>query len=155
RRLQAAVGHTQALALQILGAVPKLRVARAEDRAFARWAAGLGQMKDAFVRSQRIFAALSAFVAGWQAIAMAFVLLVVGEGSATTLSTGDFVAFTTAFGTTSAAILGLVTVLSTATQAAVLWERARPIVHSAPEVAAGDADPGELTGRVELAHVSF
>jgi len=79
----------------------------------------------------------------------------VGEGSATTLSTGDFVAFTTAFGTTSAAILGLVTVLSTATQAAVLWERARPIVHSAPEIAAGNADPGELTGRVELAHVSF
>jgi ABC-type bacteriocin/lantibiotic exporter with double-glycine peptidase domain len=86
---------------------------------------------------------------------MAFVLLVVGEGSATTLSTGDFVGFTTAFATTSAAVLGLVTILSTATQAAVLWERARPIVQSAPEVAAGDADPGELRGRVDFAHVSF
>ena len=43
----------QALALQILGAVPKLRVARAEERAFARWASGLGRMKDAFVDSQR------------------------------------------------------------------------------------------------------
>jgi NHLM bacteriocin system ABC transporter ATP-binding protein len=155
RRLQAALGHTQALALQILGAVPKLRVARAEERAFARWTAGLGRMKDAFVGSQRILAALAAFVAGWQAIAMAFVLLVVGEGSATTLSAGEFVGFTTAFGTTSAAVLGLVTILSTSTQAAVLWERARPIVQSAPEVAAGDADPGELRGRVDFAHVSF
>ena len=155
RRLQAALGQTQALALQILGAVPKLRVARAEERAFARWAAGLGRMKDAFVDNQRILAALSAFVAGWQAIAMAFVLLVVGESSATSLSTGDFVAFTTAFGTTTAAVLGLVTILSTATQAAVLWERASPIVRSAPEVTAGEADPGELTGRVEFAHVSF
>jgi NHLM bacteriocin system ABC transporter ATP-binding protein len=155
RRLQGELGHTQALALQILGAVPKLRVARAEERAFARWAAGLGRMKEAFVGSQRILAALGAFVAAWQAIAMAFVLLIVGEGHAATLSTGDFVAFTTAFGTTSAAVLGLVTVLSTATQAAVLWERARPIVASAPEVAAGEADPGELTGTVEVAHVCF
>ncbi|MGH3142731.1 MAG: ABC transporter transmembrane domain-containing protein, partial [Gaiellales bacterium] len=47
RRLRAAHGETQALALQILGAVPKLRVAGAENRAFARWAAALGRMKQA------------------------------------------------------------------------------------------------------------
>ena len=35
--------RTQAFALQILGALPKLRVARAEERAFARWGAWLGQ----------------------------------------------------------------------------------------------------------------
>src|SRR5262249_40331415 len=155
RRLQAALGRTQALGLQILGAVPKLRVARAEERAFARWGGALGAMKDAFVAGQEVSAGLAAFVAGWQAIAMALVLLVVGEGGAATLSTGDFVAFTTAFGTTTAALLGLVTTLSTATQAAVLWERARPIVESTPEVKAGEADPGELAGRVEFAHVSF
>src|SRR5262249_22651349 len=61
RRLQAALGRTQALGLQILGAVPKLRVARAEERAFARWVAGLGAMKDAFVGSQQVSAGLAAF----------------------------------------------------------------------------------------------
>jgi NHLM bacteriocin system ABC transporter ATP-binding protein len=155
RRLQAARGQMQALALQILGAVPKLRVARAEDRAFARWAAALGSMKEAFVASQRVLAGLSAFAAAWQALAIALVLLVVGEFDDSSLSAGDFVAFTTAFGTTAAAILGLVSVLSTASQATVLWERARPIVQSAPEVMAGEADPGELSGELELAHVSF
>lgn len=155
RRLQAARGQMQALALQILGAVPKLRVARAEDRAFARWAAALGSMKEAFVASQRVLAGLSAFAAAWQALAIALVLLVVGEFDDSSLSAGDFVAFTTAFGTTAAAILGLVSVLSTASQATVLWERARPIVQSAPEVTAGEADPGELSGELELAHVSF
>jgi NHLM bacteriocin system ABC transporter ATP-binding protein len=155
RRLQAARSHSQALALQILGAVPKLRVAHAEDRAFARWAETLGRMKAAFVDSQRVFAGLTAFAAAWQALAIALVLLVVGEGADTSLSVGDFVAFTTAFGTTAAAILGLVSVFSTLTQSTVLWERARPIVHTATEVAAGEGDPGRLTGRVELAHVSF
>jgi ABC-type bacteriocin/lantibiotic exporter with double-glycine peptidase domain len=79
----------------------------------------------------------------------------VGQGGHASLSTGEFVAFATAFGTTSAALLGLVGVLTTATQAIVLWERARPIVHSAPEVLTGEGDPGELSGRVELGHVSF
>ena len=155
RRLHAANGRTQALALQILGAVPKLRAARAEDRAFARWAAGLGRMKEAFVASQRILAGLSAFAAAWQALAIALVLLVVGKLQDTSLATGDFVAFTTAFGATAAAILGLVSVLSTASQSVVLWERARPILQSAPETATGAADPGQLVGRVEVAHVSF
>ena len=155
RGLQAANGQTQALALQILGAVPKLRVARAEDRAFARWAAGLGRMKEAFVASQRILAGLSAFAAAWQALAIAMVLLVVGKLQDASLSTGDFVAFTTAFGATAAAILGLVSVLSTVSQSVVLWERARPILQSAPEIVTGAADPGQLVGRVELAHVSF
>jgi NHLM bacteriocin system ABC transporter ATP-binding protein len=155
RRLHDANGHTQALALQILGAVPKLRAARAEARAFARWAAGLGRMKEAFVGSQRILAGLSAFAAAWQALAIALVLLVVGKLQDTTLSTGDFVAFTTAFGATAAAILGLVSLLSTASQSVVLWERARPVLESAPETTTGAGDPGQLVGRVELAHVSF
>jgi ABC-type bacteriocin/lantibiotic exporter with double-glycine peptidase domain len=112
-------------------------------------------MKNAFVDSERVLAGLRAFTAAWQALAIALVILVVGGGAETALSAGDFVAFTTAFGTTAAAILGLVGVVSTATQATALWERTRPIVQSAPEVAAGGADPGRLSGRVELAHVSF
>jgi NHLM bacteriocin system ABC transporter ATP-binding protein len=155
RLLHAAHGETQALALQILGAVPKLRVARAEGRAFTRWTAGLGRAKDAFAGSQRIVAGLSAFAAAWQAVALAMVLLVAGELGDTNLSSGDLVAFTTAFGTTTGAILGLVSVLSTASQSVVLWERARPILRTAPDAAAAAADPGRLVGRVELAHVSF
>jgi NHLM bacteriocin system ABC transporter ATP-binding protein len=155
RRVQAAHGQTQALALQILAAVPKLRVAHAEQRAFARWAAALGRTKAAYVDSQRVLVGLSAFVAAWQALAIALVFWVVGKGSDATLSTGEFVAFATAFGTTAAAILGLVGVLTTASQATVLWERARPIVQTAPEVVTGEADPGDLSGRVELAHVSL
>jgi ATP-binding cassette subfamily C protein len=135
--------------------VPKLRVAHAERRAFARWAAAFGRTKEAYVETQRALAGLSAFVAAWQALAIALVFLVVGKVGDASLSTGEFVAFATAFGTTAAAILGLVGVLTTASQATVLWERARPIVRTAPEVVTGEADPGDLSGRVELAHVSF
>src|SRR5262249_7876252 len=123
RRLQAALGEMQAVALQILGAVPKLRVPRAEDRAFARWGAPLGRMTEAFGAPRRGFELLGAFTAAWQALAIALVLLVIGEVPSATLSPGQFVAFTTAFATTAAAILGLVGILSAASQSAVLWER--------------------------------
>jgi NHLM bacteriocin system ABC transporter ATP-binding protein len=154
RLLHAAQGRGLARALQILGAVPKLRVARAEDRAFARWATGVGVMHDASVGSQRIAAALGAFAAAWQAFTLALILLVAGkldEG----LSAGEFVSFTTAFATTAAALLGLVSLLTTASASVVLWERARPIMRTAPETDTDGADPGRLAGRVELAHVSF
>src|SRR5262249_48749561 len=90
RRLQAARGQMEALALQILRAVPKLRVARAEDRAFARWAAAFGLVEAAYVDSRRNLIGLNAIAAAWQALAIALLLLVIGEGD-TTLSTGDFV----------------------------------------------------------------
>jgi ABC-type bacteriocin/lantibiotic exporter with double-glycine peptidase domain len=112
-------------------------------------------MKEAFVATQRVFAGLGAFTAAWQALAVALVLLVVGEVPSANLSAGEFVAFTTAFATTAAAILGLVGVLTAASQSVVLWERARPIVQSAPEVRSGGVDPGELRGAIEVAHVSF
>jgi ABC-type bacteriocin/lantibiotic exporter with double-glycine peptidase domain len=112
-------------------------------------------MKEAFVATQRVFAGLGAFTAAWQALAIALVLLVVGKVPSANLSTGEFVAFTTAFATTAAAVLGLSGVLAAASQSVVLWERARPIVESAPEVRSGGADPGELRGAIELAHVSF
>ena len=155
RRLLRAFGETQGLALQILGAVPKLRVARAEDRAFARWAAGLGRTEEAFVDSQHIAAGVGAFAAAWQAFALAMILLVAGNFEEGSLSAGEFVAFTTAFGATAAALLGLVSLLSTTSQAVVLWERARPILDTSPETETGAADPGRLVGEVELAHVSF
>ena len=156
RRLLRAFGETQGLALQILGAVPKLRVAHAEDRAFARWAAGLGRTKEAFVDSQRIAAGVGAFAAAWQAFALAMILLIAGTLEEGSLSAGEFVAFTTAFGATAAALLGLVSLLSTTSQAVVLcgsvrgrsWTP-RPRQRRAPPT------PAELVGEVELAHVSF
>src|SRR5262249_60345183 len=67
RRLQAALGQMQAVALQILGAVPKLRVATAGEGGVAPWGAAVRVMKQALVakpRGWRTIGALPAAVAG-------------------------------------------------------------------------------------------
>jgi ABC-type bacteriocin/lantibiotic exporter with double-glycine peptidase domain len=40
-------------------------------------------------------------------------------------------------------------------EVAVLWDRTRPVVTQQPEVAAGYRDPGRLTGKIALEHVTF
>jgi ABC-type bacteriocin/lantibiotic exporter with double-glycine peptidase domain len=37
----------------------------------------------------------------------------------------------------------------------VLWERAKPILHETPEIDVNKADPGKLSGKLELEHVCF
>ncbi|MEO0688422.1 MAG: ATP-binding cassette domain-containing protein, partial [Cyanobacteria bacterium J06649_11] len=37
----------------------------------------------------------------------------------------------------------------------ILWERAQPILRATPEIDLNKADPGKLTGKIEIEHVSF
>jgi ABC-type bacteriocin/lantibiotic exporter with double-glycine peptidase domain len=71
------------------------------------------------------------------------------------LSLGEFLAFSAAFFQilSSAIVLGANAI--SLVQIVPLYERARPILQALPEADAGKADPGELTGDVEISRVSF
>jgi ABC-type bacteriocin/lantibiotic exporter with double-glycine peptidase domain len=71
------------------------------------------------------------------------------------VTTGEFVAFNTAFTQFLFASAGITTAFTTILQAAPFYERAKPILSALPEVDTEKPDPGELRGRVELNHVSF
>jgi len=71
------------------------------------------------------------------------------------MTTGEFLAFYAAFGQFLGAVLGLSSVAITLLQVVPLYERAKPILTTLPEVATGKVDPGELRGHIELAHVAF
>ena len=71
------------------------------------------------------------------------------------MSTGDFVAFNTAFAQFLFASAGITTAFTTILQAAPFYERAKPILRTLPEVDTEKPDPGVLRGRVEINHVSF
>jgi ABC-type bacteriocin/lantibiotic exporter with double-glycine peptidase domain len=71
------------------------------------------------------------------------------------VSTGDFVAFNTAFAQFLFASAGITTAFTTILQAAPFYERAKPILQALPEVDTQKPDPGELSGQVELNHVTF
>jgi ATP-binding cassette subfamily C protein len=71
------------------------------------------------------------------------------------LDTGHFLSFNAAFAQFFAATLGLTGALTASLNAIPLYERAKPILQSVPEVSPAMAPPGELSGAIEINQVSF
>jgi ABC-type bacteriocin/lantibiotic exporter with double-glycine peptidase domain len=71
------------------------------------------------------------------------------------LSVGAFLAFSAAFAQLLAAAAATAAALNSVAQVVPLVERVRPIIEALPEADANRADPGELTGEIEISRVSF
>ena len=151
-------GKLSALVLQLLTGVSKLRVTGAEGRAFAEWAREFTQKKTLALRTGVIenwLATFSAVFPVLSAMLIFWVLLTYVEGPGSSMSAGHFIAFNTAFGTFLAQMLQLSNAAMSILLVVPLYERAKPILDSMPEVDTTKADPGELVGRIDVDHVSF
>ncbi len=71
------------------------------------------------------------------------------------LSVSRFLAFSAAFGQVQAAALTLTSLISGVLAMVPLYERLSPILRERPEIDGSKLEAGELSGDVELAHVSF
>ena len=151
-------GRISALVLQLLTGVSKLRVTGAESRAFAEWAREFAQKKKLALRTGTIENWLATFSAVFPVLAamlIFWILLTYVEGPGSSMSAGHFIAFNTAFGTFLAQMLQLSNAAMSVLLIVPLYERAQPILDAMPEVDTTKADPGELTGRIDVDHVSF
>ena len=155
RRETEMLGLTSSLVLQLLDGIAKLRVAGAEMRAFARWAAQYAVQKTYAAKAQSAANALLVFNSAASVLSSLVVIVSVTFLLGVSVTTGEFVAFTTAFSQFLFASAGITTAFTTILQAAPSYERAKPILQTLPEVDTEKPDPGELAGRVELNHISF
>jgi len=150
-------GRFHGLTVQLVHGVAKLRVAAAEERAFARWADDFAALQQLELQRRRIRDHVQLFH-GALTTASA-ILLFAGaaalSGADAALPTGVFLAFYAAYGTFIGAVTDLGSTAVAVASVAMLRERARPILEAAPEVGAQRADPGPLAGRVELEQVVF
>jgi ATP-binding cassette subfamily C protein len=78
-----------------------------------------------------------------------------GAASGATLTTGEFIAFTTAYGLFLSAMQALGDASLSLLRMIPVYERFAPILTTPPEVDGARAFPGRLTGEIELSHVSF
>jgi len=153
-------GRFFGLMVQLINGIAKLRVAAAEERAFARWARDYAQLLRLELSQRRIqdtvqllniaISTISAVVL----FATAAALIGRAPGGAG-LTTGVFLAFNVAYGTFIGAMTGLSNTVIDVMAIAILRERAMPILEARPEISARKTDPGPLEGRMELDHVSF
>jgi NHLM bacteriocin system ABC transporter ATP-binding protein len=155
RRIQALTRELFGTSLQLVEAVGKLRVAAAERRGFARWAARLGALKQAFYDAQLGFVAMTAFIVAAPAIATALILIGAATLPTGSISGATFIAFNTAFIQALAAVTGLVGVATFVSEAVPLYETTRTILEEQRETDVLRNDPGELLGDVDLSGVSL
>ena len=151
-------GKLSGLMVQVINAAGKLRVAGAEQRAFANWGKLYSRKQQVVLRIRLmrdrvhlvnvVMPILSSAMAFW------FVVRPTGSGGAA-VPLGTFLAYNAALGV----FLGGLTTMSDAASGLMsipnLWNRARTILDAQPEAEPGKTHPGKLAGRVFFDHVTF
>lgn len=159
--MQELSGEISGLTVQLIGGVSKLRVAGAEQRAFAYWSQMFGQQLKLILSTEAIEDGVTLFnmilptVSSMLIYGTAILIAQAQTQGQTGFSTGTFIAFNTAFGTFVSGITALSGTLIKMMEVAVIWERVQPILTEKPEVDQEKIDPGLLAGGVKLDQVSF
>ncbi|MFN6463542.1 MAG: NHLP bacteriocin export ABC transporter permease/ATPase subunit [Nostoc sp. DedVER02] len=155
RKQQELNGAIQGLTIQLINGVAKLRVAMAEERAFAAWAKKYSQRIRLKANWQQIKDGMSVFN---EALPLVSSILLFGFAMLLMqprLTLGIFVAFNYAL---TIFIKGIIDLSNTGSEIwgiVPIWERAKPIWRSQPEDNSTKVNPGQLSGRIALEGVSF
>jgi NHLM bacteriocin system ABC transporter ATP-binding protein len=147
-------GKIDSLVLQILNGIAKLRVAGAEEWAFTLWATRFKEQKQAAYRGRLAAALLAVFNAAFANLAT-LLFFVLAVERVERMPAATFLAASAAFGQFQSSLLSLGLLFSSTQTIRILFERARPILEAVPEVEACQADPGDLSGQIEISHISY
>ncbi len=150
-------GKLNSTLLQLILGVAKIRLAAGEDRAFARWAQLFASGRRHQLAAQRLSA--------WQAAInqilplgglLIFILIIGKPGQGLNpIAIGAFAALLLAFQRFSAGIALMWQVGTELIAIQPQLERARPLLDAIPEIGETKADPGQLSGAIEISHLSF
>ena len=154
-----AQGRLTGMVLQLIGNIAKFRVSATENRAFMAWSRLFVESRTRLMRSAQASNWLTVFSRGFSIVAsmaifwMTSSLVTKSKGSAFTI--GDFMAFITAYGSFSGALMSLGQVFVGLLAIVPLYERAKPILNAVSESDPSKPIGGELAGRIEIRDVSF
>ncbi len=156
-------GKINGLTVELIGGVAKLRVAAAEDRAFAAWSkiysqrlrlqSGIQRINDSVSVFNEALTLIASVLLFWFAIL--FMQMDRATGGLTGLNAGTFLAFNSAFGIFLGGATDLSNTITDILEIVPLWERAKPILESKSEYDPTKADPGHLMGNLSLDFVTF
>lgn len=148
-------GWLSGYVFQILQAVVKLRIAGAEDRAFVLWADKFTDERAAVLSARRLNNHFAAFSDAYAILAMAVIFAATFHLSENRLTAGVFIAFLAAFGSFQGAFMALSHAALQLVAVWPDWERAKPIFKTEVEAVQRAADPGRLSGAIEVTNVTF
>ena len=156
-------GILSGFTIQLINGVAKLRVAMAEERAFAAWAKQQSKILKLRSGAQRInnsvavvsetIPLITSILLFWFAIL--FMQMSRQSQNPVGLNAGSYLAFASAQGLFMRGITDLSTTATEILEIIPLWERARPILEAPQESDPSKADPTRLNGHILLDHITF
>lgn len=153
-------GKINGLVLQLVSGISKLRVAGAENFAFRQWANNLASYRKISIDLGKIDNLLTVIQSGFPIFSLmvifgALAWLQRKEESEVVLSTGEFIAYSSAFGFFQSAMLALCDTSMNLFRIIPIYERMKPITTTSVEVDDFKNHPGELSGEIEASHLHF
>ena len=140
------------LVTSLLGGIQKIKLAGAEDRAFAKWAHNYSGYARAAYNQPVVERALPALVSLIGALGAIVIYYLAGSGA---VSVADYLAFNVAYGQVTGAIMGLASMAGQVAQIGPLLNMVRPILDAVPEAADDRPSVESLSGAIEVSGVSF
>jgi NHLM bacteriocin system ABC transporter ATP-binding protein len=154
-RSEAYAAEASQLAFQMVENIAHLRAAGAEERAFARWAEIYRDGQIAQRRASGIHTVFSAFVGGYGLLSLAGFFAALMLLRAPGVSAGTLLILVSTYSRFLIASTGFAKAMHGIVRVLPKIRRAKVLLAAVPEVDASKADPGELSGRVGVDHVSF
>ena len=136
----------------LLNGIQKIKLAGAEDLAFAKWARGYSEYAKATYNRPVLLNALPALV-GFVGLLGSILIYYVAATSGVTYD--NYMAFNVAFGQTTGAIMVLSSIAGQIAQAKPMLDMVKPILLADPEIDDDRPSVESLTGAIEVSGVSF
>ena len=142
-------------AFQTLRGLPKLRVAAAESFAYADWARDFVRSREIERRVGRMQNLVTVFNVGFVPACSAVLFLLLAGPFRGNLSVAGFLTFNVSVTVMLTAMIQLTGAITSAGAVVPLYQQLKPVLNELPEVNEASASPGELSGEIEVNHLTF
>jgi ATP-binding cassette subfamily C protein len=142
-------------AFQTLRGLPKLRVAAAENYAYAAWASQFARSRELQQKVGRIKNLTTVMGAVYLPICTLLMFMLLAGPARGSMSAAAFLTFNTSVTMVLTSVTQLTGSFVSAVGALPLFEEIKPVLDAAPEVRTANTRPGPLSGGIEARRLSF
>ncbi|MFB7508793.1 NHLP bacteriocin export ABC transporter permease/ATPase subunit [Streptomyces broussonetiae] len=155
RRLVSLGNKLNNQAFQTLRGLPKLRVAAAENYAYAAWAREFARSRELQQKVGRIKNLTSVLGSVYLPVCTLLMFMLLAGPARGAMSAADFLTFNTSVTMVLTAVTQLTGSFVSAVAALPLFEEIKPVFEATPEVRTSSTRPGPLSGAIEARRLSF
>ncbi|AKN74372.1 ABC transporter [Streptomyces sp. PBH53] len=142
-------------AFQTLRGLPKLRVAAAENYAYAAWAREFARSRELQQKVGRIKNLTTVLGAVYLPVCTLLMFMLLAGPAKGAMSAAEFLTFNTSVTMVLTSVTQLTGAFVSAVAALPLFEEIKPVLEATPEVRTASTRPGPLSGAVEARRLSF